>query len=87
MFYTLLFAIARVAGAVVSTLASILSPNFHLRSLKMRFLGCYAKNKSLGCGPLVNYVREHLASSTAVAALAIRAAATVSSAARHFFLG
>ena len=78
------FTIARVAGAVVSALAAVLSPSFHLSSIKVHFLGCNAHNKSLGWGRLAKaHVRVHLASSTAAAALAAGATATVSSTARH----
>ena len=79
------FAVARVTGAVVPTLAAILSCHSHLKSLKVCLLGCDANDKGLGSRHLwVAQIRIHAAPCAATAAAAARAASTLSSAARHF---
>jgi CO dehydrogenase nickel-insertion accessory protein CooC1 len=65
---SLSFTIARVTGAVGSTLAaSILSSNAHLRSLRVCLLGSNTNNKGLSGGLLgVAQVRVRLASAASL---------------------
>ena len=78
---------ARVALAVRSTFAAILSNRgfTHLHGAEACLLRSHPKHQSLsGCAAFgVAHVWVHLATSTAVAALAARSTATVSSTARH----
>ena len=82
------FAVARVALAVFTTLAPILSFYTHLSSIKVRHLGRDTNNEGFSSSglPCIAHVRVHLAPPTAIAALAARAAPTVSSTARHFLI-
>ena len=79
------FAVAGVTGAVGSTLAAILRPLSHLKSLKSPLGWSHPKDHGLTGGDLLlSQARVHVAPVAAAATLAVGATSTVSTTARHF---
>ncbi len=79
------FAVAGVTGAVGSTLAAILRPLSHLKSLKSPLGWSHPKDHGLTGGDLLlSQARVHVAPVAAAATLAVGATSAVSTTARHF---
>ena len=79
-------AVAGVAGAVVSALASVLGSNSHLRCLQVRLLGSNSHDEGLSGGSLhVAQIRSHPTPVAATAAAAAGPATTFTTAARRHF--